>query len=78
VNNHPLTALRIVDPAAWRMKVREALRAEGTIPGAAAVLGIGRSTLFRWVDEDPALREGITLPDRPGRPRKKDRATTKK
>lgn len=61
-----LSALRIADPAAWRLKVREALRAEGNIPGAAAALGVGRATLFRWVTEDPTLRDGIDLPDKPG------------
>lgn len=61
-----LSALRIADPAAWRLKVREALRAEGTIPGAATVLGVSRGTLFRWVTEDPTLKDGIDLPDKPG------------
>ncbi|MDB4930081.1 MAG: hypothetical protein JWM10_2565 [Myxococcaceae bacterium] len=61
-----LSALRIADPAAWRAKVRTALRAEGTVPGAAASLGIARATLFRWVSEDPGVREGLDLPDRPG------------
>lgn len=61
-----LSALRIADPPAWRAKVRAALRAEGTLPGAAAALGVSRATLFRWVSEDPATREGIDLPDKPG------------
>lgn len=67
-----LSALRIADPAAWRAKVRAALRAEGSVPGAAATLGVGRATLFRWVNDDPALREGIDLPDKPG-PRPKEK-----
>lgn len=62
-----LSALRIADPAAWRTKVRAALRAEGSLPSAAASLGVSRATLFRWTSEDPALREGIDLPDKPGR-----------
>lgn len=65
-SNRVLSALRIADPPAWRAKVRDALRAEGTVPGAAKVLGVGRTTLFRWLDAEPALREGIDLPDKPG------------
>ena len=49
-----LSALRIADPARWRATVRAALRAEGTIPGAAASLGVARGTLFRWIAADPA------------------------
>ncbi len=65
-----LAALRITDPPAFRARVREALRAEKTIPGAAASLGVARATLFRWLSDDPTLREGLGLPDRPG-PKKK-------
>lgn len=61
-----LSALRIADPAAWRAKVRAALRAEGTVPGAAASLGVARGTLFRWLSDDPSVREGLDLPDKPG------------
>lgn len=68
--NPVLSALRIADPPAWREKVRAALRAEGNISGAATVLGVSRATLFNWLKAEPALREGIDLPETPG-PRKK-------
>ncbi len=57
-----LSALRIAAPARWRARVRKALVAAGTIPGAAAALGVGKRTLFRWCEEDPELARGIELP----------------
>lgn len=68
--NPQLSALKVADPDAWRTKVRAALKAEGSIPGAAIALQVDRTTLFRWVREEPALKEGIELPEKPG-PRKK-------
>lgn len=64
--NTVLSALRIADPPAWRMKVRAALRAEGSVDNAARALGVSRSTLFRWLENDPELREGIELATRGG------------
>ena len=70
VNLSYLAALKITDPPAFRARVREALRTEKTIPSAATSLGVGRATLFRWLSDDPTLRLGLDLPDRPG-PRKR-------
>lgn len=69
-NDRILSALRIADPPAWRAKIRAALRTEGTLAGAVASLGVARSTLFRWLAEDPTLREGIEIRDTRGRPKK--------
>lgn len=66
MRNRVLSAEKIASPTVWREKVRAALRAEGTIPGAAVVLDVSRPTLFRWLAEDRSLREGIDLPDAPG------------
>lgn len=58
-----LTALRIVDRGAWRTIVREALDAAAAAgvgkPEAAALLGVGRRTLYDWVDSDEELRAHV-------------------
>ena len=64
-----LAALRTLRPAGWRRVVRSALRAAGTVAGAARVLGVDRRSLERWIAEVPALAEGIDLPGR-GRPKR--------
>ena len=57
-----LGALRVLDVAAWRTRVRGALaEARGYVrdrdgqKGAATILGVSRDTLFRWLREDPVL-----------------------
>lgn len=57
-----LSALRVAAPARWRARVRKALVAAGTIPGAAKALGINERTLYRWIADDPDLARGIELP----------------
>lgn len=69
-----LIALRIADPAAWRSIVLEALglaaAAGAGKPEAAALLGVGRRTLYSWVDDDEELRTraaALPLPTEGGR-----------
>lgn len=64
-----LVALRIVDPPAWRAIVREALSAASAAcvgkPEAAKLLGVGRRTLYDWIDDDAELSayaESLALP----------------
>ncbi len=67
-------ALRIADPPAWRAIVREALSAAAAEslgkPETAAMLGVGRRTLYEWIDGDEELRAHVTslsLPTEGGR-----------
>lgn len=68
--NRRLSALRDVDPAAWQAEVRAALLRTGGVAEAAEWLGVGRATLFLWLQQVPAIREGIDLPLRGGWPAK--------
>lgn len=69
-----LIALRVADPAVWRSIVLEALgqaaAAGAGKPEAAALLGVGRRTLYSWVDDDEELRTRVAalpLPTEGGR-----------
>jgi len=72
-----LGALRTLDPARWRARVRAALsKAEGHVrdysgkSGAASLLGVHEMTLFRWLREDRELSKAPTAPaGRPAEPR---------
>lgn len=52
----------------WAAMVTAAIRAAGSITGAAEALGVSRDTLERWVAEVPRLVDGVELRGR-GRPR---------
>jgi hypothetical protein len=63
---HVLTALRVVDPTAWRIRVLAALRAAGgCVPIAAAALGVSTRTLRRWREETggPRWPQGVHRAD---------------
>lgn len=69
-----LIALRVADPSAWRAIVLEALQAAAAAgagkPEAAERLGVGRRTLYTWVDDDAELRgraSTLALPTEGGR-----------
>jgi len=62
-------ALRVLDPDGYRAKIRAALAEARNVQGAADQLGVPRRSLERWLEADPALRDGITLPPR-GKPKK--------
>ena len=65
-----LALLRSADPeerAVAEEEIAHALRAEGSIPRAAAVLRVARSTLYRLTS--PAARSAAPLRG-PGRPRR--------
>lgn len=69
-----LTALRIAHPPAWRSIVREGLDAASAAgvgkPEAAQLLGVGRRTLYDWIDGDEELRAhvaALALPTEGGR-----------
>lgn len=73
-----LIALRVADPKAWRAIVLEALELAAAAgagkPEAAALLGVGRRTLYSWVDEDEELRArtaALPLPTEGGRGHRK-------
>ena len=62
-----LLEIRKANPQAWRWRIREALKsADGYIrdrgrkPGAATLLGVGRSTFQRWLAEDAELRAWLS------------------
>ena len=59
-----LALSRALDADGWRETVRGALCGAGTVPGAAAALGLTARTLQRWLTAEPALRAGIAI--RPG------------
>ena len=61
---------------AARDKVKAALKQTGTADGASKILGIGRSTVFKWLSENEDLRKVIG-DQKPGR-RPKLHAATKK
>lgn len=65
--NLALAQLRDTDPAAWTQTVRAALEGAGSIGPAAAALGVGVSSLRRWIAQSPALAEGLDLAG-PGNP----------
>jgi transposase-like protein len=48
---HPFAELR----EAARARVRSALRATSTVAEAAAELGVGKSSLKRWIQAEPSL-----------------------
>lgn len=50
-----------------RSRIRAALEADPSVPDAAATLGIGTSTLHRWLAEQPDLRNGFAM-RQPGNP----------
>lgn len=54
--NRRLTALWAIEPAKAKAEVRKALEATKTIGEAAKKLGIDRTTLTRWLRENPSLR----------------------
>lgn len=69
-----LVALRVATPASWRAIVREALdvavAAGKGKPEAAQLLGVGRRTLYDWIDGDEELRAYVAtlqLPAEGGR-----------
>lgn len=52
-----LGALRLADPGAWEVRVRDAMAQEsGRVQLAAGRLGVSTRTLMRWLAE-PALRD---------------------
>jgi hypothetical protein len=64
---HVLTALRVVDPTAWRIRVLAALRAAGgCVPIAAEALGVSTRTLRRWREKTggPRWPQGVHRADR--------------
>jgi hypothetical protein len=54
-----LSALRRVDPPAWRAQVGAVLRAYGEVGAAAEALGVRGSTLAAWLDRDRVLRSAL-------------------
>jgi hypothetical protein len=66
LRGRPLAAMRVADPPRWRDTVRAALVACGSVPDAAARLGVARRTLEMWMRREPRLSAGINLPG-PGR-----------
>ena len=63
-----LAAMRLLDAPRWRVEVRTALVAAGSITDAATTLGVGRRTLCDWIESEPTLTRDIAL-RKPGRPR---------
>ena len=57
--NPRLYVLRYEEPDAARLMIRGALSECGSVAGAAKRLGVGRATLFRWLQEDPSICEGV-------------------
>jgi transcriptional regulator with GAF, ATPase, and Fis domain len=55
----PLGSLIDLDPAKAEGQIREAIYSQGTVDGAAMVLGCTTRTLYRWMK-----RLGITLRER--------------
>lgn len=59
-----LGALRVCDPDQWELKIRDALKQAGNnATEAAAILGISRPQIFRWL-KDPRFTD--RPPQRPG------------
>jgi len=64
-----LAARRRIDHAGWWAEVHGALVEHGAVAAAAQALGIGRRTLFDWIEADNTLVKGVTL-RKVGRPRR--------
>lgn len=62
-----LTALKIVDPEKFHLRVNSALRISPTVESAAETLEVSHATIKRWIHEDPGLVEGCDLRG-PGNP----------
>lgn len=62
-----MAALRLLHPVQWRAEVRAALRAAGTIRGAARALGVSAHMVAPWLDSDDDLAAGYERRG-PGRP----------
>jgi transposase-like protein len=58
----PLGHLRIVAPLEWRERIARALISHASIDDAARALDVSRRTLFRWMREDPVLRQSSPSP----------------
>lgn len=51
----PLDALRILDPAMWERRIRDALTVGGDTKAAALILGVSRRTLYRILTDERFL-----------------------
>lgn len=56
-----LSALRTLDAPSWRAHILAAIRAAGSVIGAARQLGVSHRSLCRWVASDAVLRAELDL-----------------